>query len=514
MKNQRPYTLLSKQLILLSTFFAVIAPIFNYAFRIAYVFIDMMLFKGLNLIVLSAMIVNAVYMLAFSYSYLYKRTERSKPERIMYYTSFYLTILFNTINAIFFIKSPSDVNVFSVYLLRMLPYLGVLFLTLLLIYVFPRLKNFCRKSLGLLVIIAVLAGICVPMMHLYPFKFQSEPLVLDNGKEYIIIWATNDKAAGYVEYSYDNTDYRVYHAESGKIVASQIHRVHVPYSHLTGNSYSVHSTRVLDELSYGGTNGRTISSKTYAFKGEIKDNINILAVSDWHCSVKQLKMAASWLDAPDLVIMLGDAANSYNHINDVIKYIINAGAIITGSEFPAIFVRGNHDARGEAVTHLGYYLGLSSFYYEVERGNYKFLVLDSGEDKKDSDPEYGGLTDYESYKTKQAEWMSTLSPSTSAFTFTLCHDRSFHHSEALSSLWKSEIIRYNTDFVLSGHSHKSIIIEGNDYNTILVGGRNSTFLKDVFGNPNYIASQLTITDGSIILKSVDQTGKIYLESSL
>ena len=502
-----------KACVILIAFLSVLAPIVSYAFRIGYIFVDMIVFTGFMDIIVSLMLINAVVMLAFCYLFLIKSIKLSPIVKIVYSISFCLTLTFIIIDSIFFIKSPDDTKVFLVYLLKMLPFLGVIFTVLFLVFIYPRLKKRKRKVIGAVIIIAMFICICVPVFSLYPFTFASEPLVIDNGEGYIIIWATNDDSAGFVEYSYENIDYKIYDTESGKIVSSKIHRVFVPYEHLNNNAYSVHSTRVIDELGYGGRNGKTVSSKTYNFKGEIKDDLTMLIVSDWHCRVKELTKAANNLDEPDLVIMLGDYADSFNHINDVIKYIISAGASITSSEVPAIFVRGNHDTRGEAVTHLGYYLGLNSFYYEIERGDYRFLVLDSGEDKADSNPEYGGLANYEPYKTQQLDWMSALSPSEKAYTFVLSHDGSYHHSEPLSSLWLDEVIRYNANFILHGHNHRSAISYTDDYAKITVGGRIKK-KEGLFSRVYFIASQITVINGDIALKSIDQYGNVYLDEEI
>lgn len=44
-------------------------------------------------------------------------------------------------------------------------------------------------------------------------------------------------------------------------------------------------------------------------------------------------------------------------------------------------------------------------YYMFRQGPVCFIVLDTGEDKPDSDIEYSGITDYDNYRTEQAEWL-------------------------------------------------------------------------------------------------------------
>lgn len=42
----------------------------------------------------------------------------------------------------------------------------------------------------------------------------------------------------------------------------------------------------------------------------------------------------------------------------------------------------------------------------MRQGPVCFIFLDTGEDKPDSDIEYSGITDYDRYRTEQAQWLA------------------------------------------------------------------------------------------------------------
>ncbi len=99
-----------------------------------------------------------------------------------------------------------------------------------------------------------------------------------------------------------------YDENNGRKKADTIHTVHVPYEQLSGNTYKVFSTHIIDELSYGGRSGKTIESEAVLFKDNLGEHFNILSVSDWHTHNEKAKKAVSCLEDYQAVILLGDCA--------------------------------------------------------------------------------------------------------------------------------------------------------------------------------------------------------------
>ncbi len=500
-------TVNSKPIIVAVALIATLAPIIFYAFRIGHVFANALIFNGFSETLLAVMVANAIFMLIYAYR---KVRGISAKNSIVYYISAIASIIFLLINLVFAIISPDDIKVMGGFLIELLPWLWIAFGLLFLLFVFPYLAPRMQKIVSVVLIVVVIAIFAIPaFISLCPFAFASEPLVLDNGEEYIIIWATNDSSTGYVEYSYEGENYKIYQENGGRLVTERIHNIKVPYEHLNNNTYSVHSARVLTELSYGGKLGKSISSRKYHFRGDLPQKANIWALADWHCELRAVARATSYLDRPDLVLMLGDYADGYNRLNDIIKYIIAGGAQVTKSECPAILVMGNHDTRGKVTAQLGNMLGLEKFYYQVNKGEFSFLVTDSGEDKPDNHPEYGGVVAFDQFAAGQLKWVQQLEAADNRYVIALSHDEKFNYQDALSEQYYTEMERLRIKLILSGHVHRSEFLEDTYPIPVLIaGGKNGIKLA---GTLSYTATQLTIYDDIARIKAVSDKGKVRLE---
>ena len=75
------------------------------------------------------------------------------------------------------------------------------------------------------------------------------------------------------------------------------------------------------------------------------------------------------------------------------------------SNVPFILIRGNHEYRGHATVEVEEtfppFEETRAFYGMIHQGQVCFILLDSGEDRKDE----GGVTDWEKYFTKQVLWL-------------------------------------------------------------------------------------------------------------
>ncbi len=497
----------TKPFIVAVALIATLAPIIFYAFRIGHAFTNALIFNGFSEALLAVMVANAIFMLIYAYR---KVRGISAKNSIVYYISAIASIIFLLVNLVFAIIFPDDIKVMGGFLIELLPWLWIAFGLLFLLFVFPYLAPRMQKIVSVVLIVVIIVIFAIPaFISLCPFAFASEPLVLDNGEEYIIIWATNDSSTGYVEYSYEGENYKIYQENGGRLVTERIHNIKVPYEHLNNNTYSVHSARVLTELSYGGKLGKSISSRKYHFRGDLPQKANIWALTDWHCELRAVARATSYLDRPDLVLMLGDYADGYNRLNDIIKYIIAGGAQVTNSEVAVIFAMGNHDTRGKVTSSLGNILGMEQFYYQVDKGDFSFLVTDSGEDKPDDHPEYGGVVAFDQFTSRQLQWISGLEPMDNKYIIGISHDEEFNYQDQLSEQYYAEAKRLGIKLMLSGHVHRSEFLEDkHPIPVLVVGGKNGVKLK---GTLSYTATQLTINDNIAKIKAVSDKGKIQLE---
>lgn len=126
--------------------------------------------------------------------------------------------------------------------------------------------------------------------------FTALPGVYEMGDGYAVIWATSFSGTGYIQYTYQGTQYTVYD-ERNNIVRTNdtIHVVKVPYEHLQGNSYTVYSTEVTSHQ-YAITNyGTTISAGPISLKAYDggRDDFDVLVLTDTHNKLTWAKNAAA-----------------------------------------------------------------------------------------------------------------------------------------------------------------------------------------------------------------------------
>ncbi len=381
----------------------------------------------------------------------------------------------------------------------------------------PNLKDKSRKAVtAVILVITLLIGI-FSIFPIVPYKITSAPSVIDNGKEYSVIFSTNNYGTGYVEYSYNGKDYKVYDEMGGRLNSdSKIHSINIPYEHLRNNTYSVGSTQVFEQYSYGSHRGKTVNSEKYAFKYNDSENQSFLVISDWHTELKDAYKAVSYVGDYDSVILLGDSSPGVDFEEEVVKNIVEfAGEVAKGTK-PIIYARGNHETRGQYAGKILDSLGLDEFYYTTDIGPYSFIVLDSGEDKEDSHPEYGGMNNYGQYRADMIDWMKTVSFENEkviaiSHSWTLCDVE-----QALSETGWNELDRISTRLILSGHTHQCRLlgtVNDETENTMLSAHPDIIgYMDGGTANGNYVASKMTLSPDGFTLEAYDNNGeKVFNE---
>lgn len=112
----------------------------------------------------------------------------------------------------------------------------------------------------------------------------------------------------------------------------------------------------------------------------------------------------------DLIIFNGDMVSEFKDEQTIFNGFMKESIDLFASEKPMYYARGNHETRGEFATSFQKYFSPKEpfLYYLFRQGPVCFIMLDTGEDKPDSDIEYSGITDYDGYRTDQVEWMKEL----------------------------------------------------------------------------------------------------------
>ena len=490
------------------------------SFSIWWVFTNItMNFEHFAEMLLIIMALNSVLLGVLTYRKL-NNSPSKKAVDITYGISAFLgTVLFGvsvgtTITLFFGEDSGTIRNALAENLSKALPILAIVFLAAF----YPRVCNKTKKAIAVFMILCSTLWVVNDFYPLSSYKITSDPMIIDTGKEYSVVFSTSHYGTGYIEYTYEGKDYKVTDHTTGRLDCdSLIHSIQVPYEHLKNNTYKVGSTRVIEEFGYGSRLGAEVISEEYTFTCNENDNQTYLVISDWHTMVDEAHSAIGYLGEYDAVILLGDSAPNVDYEKTVAENIVVFGGKVSGGTKPVIYVRGNHETRGDFANDLPTALGLDILYYTTDMGPYSFVVLDSGEDKIDSHPEYGGLTDYGSYRAEMIEWLKTAE-TTNDKVITLSHSyRISDVEDELSFAGWDEIDRIGTRLIISGHTHNCRLISAEN------GGREADLLTahpDIIGymdggknGETYIASKLTLTSDGFSLKAINNLGEeIFAES--
>lgn len=503
--------LLSKFSALIFAIISAINIIVNYSYRVSYIYIDQALFKNFSLIIFILTIISTALLVGIASINLKQEKLKSKVLPVFQIIAEIFAIIigvYDIVNGIIG-KSQSFTAAFGLFKQAFPLWFGCVCLTLAL-FIIPNIsKSAIKKSLSAALTVIMIFTVYAAIFPITPFEFKSMPAVFDNGNGYSVVFATNDKATAYIEYNYNGKHIKKYDENNGRKAGySKIHSITVPYNELSGNSYKVGATRVIDELSYGGRLGKTIESETVTFNDNFKDDINLLTVSDWHTYNKLAKKTISYLGNYDAVALLGDSAPGIMLEDDVINYLTVFACDLTNGEMPIIFVRGNHETRGEMASKLATLLKMDKFYYETSLGDYNIIVLDSGEDKEDSHPEYGLMDDYATNRKEMIEWLNSVENKNDKKVIALSHAKEICIENDLSEEAYKKLNELNVSFLACGHEHITKYINSPEFPILIDGG------IDANGAGTYVASMLKITPESINVISIDSNNQTTINETI
>jgi len=194
---------------------------------------------------------------------------------------------------------------------------------------------------------------------------------------------------------------------------------------------------------------------------------------------------------PAVAIWNGDATGNFNTtIDDALKAFVHVHPDYPeyAADTPFMFVNGNHDFRGLFNRHLQ---DLMMFREPDERlpryaslgrnfvqrlGDVALIGLDTGEDKPDAHPFFGGVAKFEPYRHLQTRWLAdaieTPAVKTAKFKVAFCHiplyDANPAHNAGdaidegkaaawhrpCAQMWGPLFEKAGVNLVITGHTHR------------------------------------------------------------
>lgn len=242
-----------------------------------------------------------------------------------------------------------------------------------------------------------------------------------------IVWTTNKNSIGWVELApNDSTNFyaferkKYFDSKNGLKTEDKIHKVRIEnLPPGTKYRYRIYAQEIVDHENYMVKYG--IVDATRAFMAKLpefitsdrrKNAINFGVVNDIHQRTGVLDTLLSQLDWKNLDFMVfnGDMVNNLLNEGQIFSSFMDLSINKFAKEIPFYYARGNHETRGQFADQFYKYFPTMSgkLYYMVRQGPICFIILDTGEDKPDSDIEYSGITDFDFYRSEQAEWLKNI----------------------------------------------------------------------------------------------------------
>lgn len=325
-----------------------------------------------------------------------------------------------------------------------------------------------------------------------PFVDSPPVLQCPNDNAMTVVWAVNGSASGHVEFGTekDKLD-QVAYGDAFGLKPYQDRFLHIRIDGLKPNtryyyrtatcSMKVHRYNKYDR-------GPWIYSDVFSFEtpGADAKSASFCSINDTHNKVPVLKLLMDRLAeiGSDYTVWTGDLVDEYPNAEMAVKTILRPADTVYAAERPLLLVPGNHDFRGAWARNLP--LAAPTWPIEntqdsrlgrnfvVRKGPLALIGLDTGEDKPDEHPEFGGLNFFGPYRVAQRNWLDRAlkSPavSTAPFVVAFCHIPLFDDSpnanggdvmvrwatfqRQAADLWGPLLNQHGVQLLVNGHMHR------------------------------------------------------------
>lgn len=408
-------------------------------------------------------------------------------------------------------------------------------LNLLFCKIFMRYCNYIDMvhNLQKSVLMMIISVACLSSQKIFAqnFEINHGPYLQAVGEnEATIVWTTSKNAVSWVEIApagtvsfYAEEHPRYFEAKNGNRMVDLLHKIKITgLEKGTEYRYRIFSK----EVTYAGKQlryGKVASTDVYGkdplrFKTLdcAKNHVSFIVVNDIHEHVDTLKALLKNVKygKTDFVIFNGDMISSAESEDQIFDKFLQPSVDVFAKEVPFFYVRGNHETRGVFSNEFTDYLASNTdkLYYCFRQGPVFFIVLDSGEDKPDSDIEYSGLACFDEYRTEEQKWLEqvlkTPECQQAPFRVVVTHIPPFgtdwHGSNEIKSKFLPLLNNANIDIMLCGHTHNYAYIKP------ILGNLNFPILI----NANNTAQEVSVDGNILIINEINTKGVITRTHSL
>lgn len=356
-------------------------------------------------------------------------------------------------------------------------------------------------------------------------KITHGPYLQNVGEnEATIIWTTDQNAVSWVELApaggdsfYASERPQYFETKNGNRVVGKLHIIRIPnLKKGTEYRYRIFSREVLKyEGQHNVLYGNVASSNVYSRKplrfttlDETKSGFSFVVLNDIHSRIDDFKALSKNIvyGKTDFVVFNGDMVSHMMNEQQFFSGFMDEAVNLYANEVPVFFARGNHETRGMFSVNFPDYFSTNTgqLYYAFSHGNVRFIVLDSGEDKPDSDIEYSGLAQFDAYRTEQQEWLKKELQSEAfkkaAYRVVIVHipplGSNWHGSLEVKEKFVPLLNNQNITVMMCGHTHRYSYFEpdGKEFDFPLIINAHNTNLE-VEVSPNEMVIKRKDTEG-------------------
>jgi len=363
-------------------------------------------------------------------------------------------------------------------------------------------------------------------MNNLPEIFETYPSVYSVGDRYIIITAVKAPCTMWVKVG----DCEFFDDSNGILRTSSLtHKIEIPASLLNETrEYTLYFREVIERKPYFSQLSE-VQSYSSSFRPLPRENIRIFHIADAHNRIDGPVAAAKHAGEHDLLVLNGDIPNHSGDIKYFAAIHCIAGEITQGT-YPVIFSRGNHDMRGVCAELLADHTPTDNgkSYYSVKLGSVWALILDCGEDKPDTNDEYGHTICCADFRKRQTDFLDNVIKNCeneylaeevkyrliiSHIPFSLHYNPPFNIEEDRYADWCLKIKEnIKPNLMLAGHIHNCKILtpEDDDSHPSVVVSASKPFK----GSDNIICGSIHLNGNSATIRFIDAEGTIHGEQTV
>ncbi len=375
-------------------------------------------------------------------------------------------------------------------------------------------------------IINIMLLICTVAATAQEFKFNHGPYLQNMGSDEVTVYfTTNKEAFSWVEVTGDRWtkpqrfatvfagQYDAYTKENRVRITGLRPGVKYRYRLISKEitKYKAYSIQYGDSIATSWEEFSTLNPNQKSF--------TFALTNDGHDKPEKVKELLNKvpLNNLDMVFYLGDMISYYEKEEAPYYAYIDPSVELFAKNKPFISIRGNHEMRGNLTRKYMSLIGCPNdrFYNIAYFGNTAIVMIDTGEDKPDTQPVYAGMNCYDDYRMEQIEWLkkeaATKRFKAAKNKIVLMHippmsvdDPNTPEEHAAKQLEKHFLPLFNKigiDLTISGHTHRYVLAEK--------GERGNNF--PMIANDNKSIMLVNCDKKGVNVKIVNQKDEVLLD---